>query len=164
MSMKKRKLRTGRDFQQRVWEKITIANSLIKAKHWPEAREALEELDRELPGDPVILGSLVNVYFDLHDMIGYQYACERLLKADPSQVEMHMGLAGAYLSRRRKAIPPGGTAAAQEASARREVGARAPRPGRKRGATIRSGSGPDFRLAGAYSCGKGICPRAVRLG
>ena len=73
-------------------------------KHWAEARDLLEELDRRSPGQPEVLTDLVNAYYELHDMEGYQGASERLIKVDRDNADLALGLAGAYLQNARVAL------------------------------------------------------------
>jgi tetratricopeptide (TPR) repeat protein len=83
---------------RRLLEGVRESDELMKRKHWPEARDLLEDLDEHYPGQPYVLTNLVNTYYELKDMAGYQRACERLLKADDSDPDLRLGLAGAYLS------------------------------------------------------------------
>ena len=73
----------------------------MEKKRWAEARDLLEDLDRRSPGQPAVLTDLVNACYQLHDVEGYQWACERLLPVDPDNADAALGLAGAYLENAR---------------------------------------------------------------
>lgn len=83
---------------RQMLEHLAEAERLTKKKRLAEARDLLENLNRRYPRRPEVLTDLVNVYYDLHDIAGYQYACERLLQVDPNNGDIALGLAGAYLS------------------------------------------------------------------
>jgi tetratricopeptide (TPR) repeat protein len=83
---------------RQLLEGLHESDDLMKRKRWNEARNLLEELNDDYPGQPYVLTNLVNTYYELKDMAGYQRACERLLKADDSDPDIRIGLAGAYLS------------------------------------------------------------------
>ena len=99
MAKKKQHSRpTPRVIPRRYWDELDEAQKLFDKKHWAEARDKLEDLDRRLPGQPDILTNLVNVYYELHDTEGYQSASERLLQVERNNADATLGLAGAYLS------------------------------------------------------------------
>jgi len=77
---------------------LAEADGLMRRKKPAEAREILDSLDRRYPNNPDVLGMLVNVNYDLHDMLRYQNACERLIRLTPGDPDVNLGLAGAYLS------------------------------------------------------------------
>jgi tetratricopeptide (TPR) repeat protein len=77
------------------------ADELIRRKKLFEARELLDSLDRRYPNRPEVLGLLVNVNYDLKDMVGYQRAAERLIRIQPNDPDLAIGLGGVYLSNMR---------------------------------------------------------------
>jgi tetratricopeptide (TPR) repeat protein len=83
---------------RRFIQGLAEADQLAKNKRWIEARDALEALDRRYPGQSELLTDLVNVYYELKDLQGYQSASERLLKVEPDNADATLGLAGSYLS------------------------------------------------------------------
>jgi tetratricopeptide (TPR) repeat protein len=76
---------------------LNQVNALMRRKRWHEAREILNDLDRRYPNREEVLTNLVNACYELHDMQGYQHACERLLRLTPDNADATLGLAGAYL-------------------------------------------------------------------
>jgi tetratricopeptide (TPR) repeat protein len=108
VAKKKRKRRSvpkpRRSGPGRLLEGLQEADRLMRKKRWAEARNLLEELDRRYPHRPEVLTDLVNVYYELQDTELYQYACERLLKADPGNADVALGLAGAYVANLRPAL------------------------------------------------------------
>lgn len=80
-----------------VLHALEEAEALIEDGELLEARDLLETLARQRPRDAEVLGLLVDVYFDLHDLHGYQRAAERLLRLTPNDPDLTLGLAGAYL-------------------------------------------------------------------
>jgi tetratricopeptide (TPR) repeat protein len=89
--------RTAVTLPQRLLEKLSEANSLVRRKRWAEARDLLESLAQRHPRQVPVLSALVNLYYDLQDMPGYQHACERLIRLVPDDPDLALGLAGAYL-------------------------------------------------------------------
>jgi len=83
---------------------LAEADDLMRRKKAAEARELLDSLDRRYPDNPDVLGMLVNVNYDLHDMQGYQNACERLIQLTPGDPDVSLGLAGAYLMNARPVL------------------------------------------------------------
>jgi tetratricopeptide (TPR) repeat protein len=83
---------------------LAEAEALAKDKHWAEARDVLEALDRRYPGQPALLVDLVNAYYELGNIQGYQSAIERLLEAEPDNADATLSLAGAYLTNMRPAL------------------------------------------------------------
>jgi len=77
---------------------LAEADELMRRRKAAEARDILDSLDRRYPNHPDVLGMLVNVNYDLHDMEDYQNACERLIRLTPGDPDVNLGLAGAYLS------------------------------------------------------------------
>jgi tetratricopeptide (TPR) repeat protein len=82
---------------------LSEIDKLTEHKRWVEARERLRELDRRYPDNSEILSELLNVAYELHDMRTYLDACERLLKLDPTNADLTLALAGAYLGNLRLA-------------------------------------------------------------
>jgi tetratricopeptide (TPR) repeat protein len=80
-----------------VLHALEEADALIEDGDLPAARDLLERLAQQRPRDPDVLTALVNVYFDLHDLQGYQRAAERLLRVTPNDPDLMIGLAGAYM-------------------------------------------------------------------
>jgi hypothetical protein len=76
------------------------AVGLIERGKALEARELLESLDKRYPNQPDVLGLLVNANYDLQDTASYQYACERLLRVTPNDLDVAIGLAGAVPAQR----------------------------------------------------------------
>jgi tetratricopeptide (TPR) repeat protein len=82
---------------RRLLDGLEQADTLMRRKAWPQAREVLAALDRNYPREPEVLGRLVNVNYALNDMLGYQSAAERLLAVDPGEHDLRPALASAYL-------------------------------------------------------------------
>ena len=82
---------------------LVEVDELTKGKRWIEARDRLEELDRRFPNTAAILGELLNVAYELHDLRTYLDACERLLKLNPNDADLTLALAGAYMGNVRPA-------------------------------------------------------------
>jgi tetratricopeptide (TPR) repeat protein len=89
---------------RRVAEDLYEANQLLEDGEPEEACEILEELDRRYPGKAPVLEMLVNAYYDLKDMHGYEYACYRLCKVDPDNADLTLAMGGAYLNNYRPAL------------------------------------------------------------
>jgi len=70
---------------------------LLRRKRWTEARDLLEALGRLTPNQPALLANLVNVYYELHDLRGYEWAAGQLLKITPNDADLTVALAGAQL-------------------------------------------------------------------
>ncbi len=73
----------GHASQRQLENQLVEVDALTESKHWIEARDRLEELDRHYPNNGAILGEWLNVCYELHDTRTYLDACERLLKLDP---------------------------------------------------------------------------------
>ena len=82
---------------------LAEVDELEKGKQWIEARVRLQELDQRYPNNAEILGELLNVAYELHDMRAYLDADERWLKLDPNHADLTLALAGAYLGNLRPA-------------------------------------------------------------
>lgn len=83
---------------RRLEKALAEVDGLVNQKHWAEAQELLEELDRRYPKLPEVLSELAYVCFELGDTERYQFACERLLEVDPDDADALLWLADAYLS------------------------------------------------------------------
>jgi len=81
----------------RLLPELQKAEAMLLRGQWSQAKQVLENLDQQHPGNPEVLSHLVNTYLDLDDHIGYTYACERLLKADPRNAYAAYGLSGGYM-------------------------------------------------------------------
>lgn len=99
---KKKKRHPGRATRsappRQMMERLAEAEQLTKEKRLVEARDLLEDLNRRYPKRIEVLTNLVNVYYDLGDIVRYQHACEQLLQVDRNNSDAALGLAGAYLS------------------------------------------------------------------
>ncbi|MBN1875026.1 MAG: tetratricopeptide repeat protein [Anaerolineae bacterium] len=89
---------------QRLFDELEEVERLMKRKQWEQARDRLVDLDRRYSNHPEILTLLVNVYYELQNIELYQHTLERLVKADPDNVEAMYGLAGAYLNMNRPVL------------------------------------------------------------
>ncbi|MBI4494055.1 MAG: tetratricopeptide repeat protein [Chloroflexi bacterium] len=83
---------------QQLVSELGRAHGLVRRRRWTEARDLLEALSRRYPQEAEILTALVNVYYELRELRGYQRACERLLELMPDDPEILTRLAGAYLT------------------------------------------------------------------
>ncbi len=81
----------GHASQRQLENQLVEVDALIERKHWIEARDRLEELDRRYPNNAAILSELLNVCYELHDTRTYLDVCERLLK--PLQTRKHFNIA-----------------------------------------------------------------------
>ncbi len=113
----------------------------MKKKRWTEARDLLEELDRHSPGQPDVLTNLVNAYYELRDLEGYQHAAERLIKVAPDNADLALGLAGAYLGNTRVTLSPARLPPLRAALTRSPARGRSPSHRRR----FRGGSAPTVR-------------------
>jgi len=95
--------RPGHAGRRHLENALAHVDELIERKRWVEAREQLQELDRRYPNNGEILSELLNVAYELRDMRTYLDACERLLKLDPTDADLTLALAGAYLGNVRPA-------------------------------------------------------------
>lgn len=94
----------SRSASERLNVELNEVSALMRRKRWSEAREILRDLDRRYPNREEVLTNLVNVCYELHDVRGYQIACERLIKLTPHNPDATLGLAGAYLLNMRPAL------------------------------------------------------------
>ncbi len=83
---------------RRLLEGLDEADRLMRKKRWIEARDLLEDLKQRYRRRPEVLTDLVNVYYELDDIVNYQHACEQLLQTDPNNGDAALGLAGAYMT------------------------------------------------------------------
>src|SRR6266540_3323994 len=92
---KPRKVQAGR---KELYRGLYEADKLMESEKYPEARFALQELDRRFPDNEDVLRGLTNACHGLRDTHGYQYAIERLSKLAPDDRDVALGLAGAYMT------------------------------------------------------------------
>lgn len=85
-------------------EELISAEEFLESGRPDKARAILEELDRKRPNQPDILASLVNACYDMQDMRGYEWAIYRLVRLEPKDSNIALGLAGAYLENLRPAL------------------------------------------------------------
>lgn len=83
---------------QELIEGLEEVDRLTGRKRWTAALEKLQALNQAYPKQPAILTELVNVCYELHDLVSYQYYIEQLSKITPEEPETLIGLGGAYLS------------------------------------------------------------------
>jgi len=95
--------RPGHTSRRQLENALSEIDKLTEHKRWVEARERLRVLDRRYPNNGEVLSELLNVAYELHDMRTYLDACERLLKLDPTNADLTLALAGAYLGNLRLA-------------------------------------------------------------
>lgn len=67
-------------------------------RRWPQARAVLEELHQRYPNRVDVLGLLIDVCYEMHDMLRHQSACEALLKLRPNDPELTLVLGASYLA------------------------------------------------------------------
>ncbi len=101
---KKKQHATSRTLPRRMAVRLADAVELMQRKRWAEAREILQDLARQYPTNPDVLAEWVNVNYELHDLPTYQEAIERLLKLEPHEPDLWLGLAGAYMGNARPAL------------------------------------------------------------
>ena len=89
---------------RRVIDGLDEADALLEEGQPAEAAHLLEELDRRHPGHAPVLQLLLNAYYDLQDMHGYEWACYRLVQLDASNADAALVLGGAYMSNFRPAL------------------------------------------------------------
>jgi tetratricopeptide (TPR) repeat protein len=92
---------------RRLIEGVYEAQEYLEENRPGEARELLEELDLKYPGKALILELLVDTYYDMKDMHGYEWACYRLLKTEHNNADAALGMAGAYMANLRPALAIG---------------------------------------------------------
>ena len=83
---------------------LSKAEALLDDGKPDEARQILEELDHRRPGLAPVLELLANAYFDLNDVLSYEWACYRLQKIEPNDPDLALALGGAYMSNFRPAL------------------------------------------------------------
>jgi len=82
---------------RRLYDDLVKAQKLIAKGSNDEAQRVLEDLNRQYPDQPDVLGHLINVNITLDDALGMATACEQLLKTSPRLPEPNLTLAGAFL-------------------------------------------------------------------
>jgi tetratricopeptide (TPR) repeat protein len=82
---------------RRVIEDLYDADLMMKEGEPAEAAQILEELDRRHPGLIPVLGMLVDAYYELQDIPGYEWACYRLQKVERNDPDLALAMAGAHL-------------------------------------------------------------------
>lgn len=82
---------------RRLVEKIDEAYRLLEDGRASDALAILIELDGVYPNQPDVLGNLLNAYYDLHDMRGYEYAARRLVKLDPRNPDLVLASGSAFM-------------------------------------------------------------------
>lgn len=89
---------------QRLFDELAEIEALTRRKHWAEARDRLEQLNRHYPNRSEVLMLLVSVYFELRAMPEYQATLEQLCALDPDDPEFVLGLASAYAANDRPTL------------------------------------------------------------
>lgn len=77
---------------------LTKAHAQMRRQNWNQAIEILQNLEAKYPQEPDIYISQINLYYEIGDMLHYQYACERLIEIQPNNADATLGLAGSYLA------------------------------------------------------------------
>ncbi len=98
MSKKKTSSHSPSTLPRRLLEDLAEADQLLERKKPDQARQILEELDRQRPNQPDVLRLLVNACYDSKDMRGYEWAIYRLNRLERSDPDIAVGLAGAYMT------------------------------------------------------------------
>jgi tetratricopeptide (TPR) repeat protein len=78
--------------------RLEAADRLMQRRHWAEAHDHLERLNREYPQQEPVLERLVAVAVELNDARAYQAGCEALLRLRPADPDLPYMLATAYLA------------------------------------------------------------------
>lgn len=89
---------------RRLVEQTHRAIALLKSGHPDEALLILEELDKDYPNTPEVLGNLVNVYKEIGDLQLHEYAIWRLSRIETGNADLQFGLASAYLVNQRPSL------------------------------------------------------------
>ena len=89
---------------RRVVEQLFVAEMLLEEGELFEAARVLEELDQRHPKQIPVLSMLVDTYYELQDMHGYEWACYRLQKIDRRDPDLAIALAAAYVENFRPAL------------------------------------------------------------
>ncbi|MCL4393453.1 MAG: tetratricopeptide repeat protein [Chloroflexi bacterium] len=98
-----RRHRPGYVGRRQLDRDLAEVDELTEGRHWVEARDQLEELEQRYPNNAEILGELLDVSYELHDMRTYLEVCQRLLKLNPNDADLTLALAGAYMANVRPA-------------------------------------------------------------
>ncbi|MCT7952359.1 tetratricopeptide repeat protein [Ancylothrix sp. C2] len=77
---------------------LTKAHAQMRRQNWDQAIEILQNLETKYPQEPDVYISQINLYYEIGDMLHYQYACERLIEIQPNNADATLGLAGAYMT------------------------------------------------------------------
>lgn len=80
------------------------AEQLLERKQWEAAYKELVTLNQRFPNRPDVLTLLVNLAYDQQDLHSYQQWAEQLVTLTPTDSDITLGLAGAYLSNGRPAL------------------------------------------------------------
>lgn len=79
-----------------LWEKVcSRAAAFIKHREWRDARNVLEEYEREHPGQFEVLRLLLDVYHAQREHALYCVVCRRLVEQRPDDSHLQLMLAGA---------------------------------------------------------------------
>jgi tetratricopeptide (TPR) repeat protein len=89
---------------RRVMDGLYDAEALLEEGEPAEAALVLEELDRRHPGLIPVLAMLVDVYYEMEDMHGYEWACYRLQKIERSDPDLALVMAVAHMGNIRPAL------------------------------------------------------------
>lgn len=77
---------------------LAKAHAQMRRQNWDQAIEILQNLETKYPQEPDVYISQINLYYEIGDMLHYQYACERLIEIQPNNADATLGLAGAYMA------------------------------------------------------------------
>lgn len=83
---------------------LARVDGLIEAGQLDQGEELLVQLDRRYPGQPEVIGRIMNLALEAGDMAVYTAAAERLSKLLPGDPEIALAVAGGYLSTQRIAL------------------------------------------------------------
>ena len=95
--MSKKKASSSSSLPHHLLIELDEADQLLERKKTDQARQILDELDRQRPNQPAILSLLVNASYDQNDMRAYEWAIYRLARLDHHEPDLLVGLGGAYL-------------------------------------------------------------------
>jgi tetratricopeptide (TPR) repeat protein len=85
----------------RLIEALEEVDDLARRKRWDEVLDVLDELDGRYPNHPAVLTQLANVSQQLNDLLQFEDACARLVKADPNNEDAALAVGEAYLQNAR---------------------------------------------------------------
>lgn len=83
---------------------LATIDHFLENEQFDEAVELLTNTDRRFPNRPEVLGRLLNLYLSMEDMEAYAELAERLLRLQPNEPSIALGLASAYLMTKRAAL------------------------------------------------------------